>query len=88
MDAVFGALAALTHRLLFVRQEGHTLSAFDVWLPMVCFAVEQGLRVLGHTDMVACRRHAPEKLHVMKPVPIRLVHNHWMSTCAVPWAAS
>ncbi|MDB5060118.1 MAG: putative HTH-type transcriptional regulator YuzN [Chloroflexi bacterium] len=88
MDAVFGALAALTHLHLHVRQEGHTLSALDVRLPMVRFAVEQRLRVLGHTGAVSCRRRAPERLHVMKPVPIRLVHNHWMNTCAVPWAAS
>ena len=32
-------------------------------------------------------RHGREKLHFLNPVPIRLVHDRWVSKYAEPWAA-
>ena len=33
------------------------------------------------------RRQGREKLHFLNPVPIRLVHDRWVSKYAEPWAA-
>ena len=33
------------------------------------------------------RRRGREKLHFLNPVPIRLVHDRWVSKYAEPWAA-
>jgi uncharacterized protein YndB with AHSA1/START domain len=37
---------------------------------------------------VATRRRGREKLHFLNPVPIRLVHDRWVSKYAEPWAAA
>jgi uncharacterized protein YndB with AHSA1/START domain len=34
------------------------------------------------------RRRGREKLHFLNPVPIRLVHDRWVSKYAEPWAAT
>ena len=34
------------------------------------------------------RRRGREKLHFLNPVPIRLVHDRWVSKYAEPWAAA
>ena len=34
------------------------------------------------------RRQGREKLHFLNPVPIRLVHDRWVSKYAEPWAAA
>jgi uncharacterized protein YndB with AHSA1/START domain len=36
---------------------------------------------------VVTRRRGREKLHFLNPVPIRLVHDRWVSKYAEPWAA-
>ena len=33
------------------------------------------------------RRRGREKLHYLNPVPIRLVHDRWVSKYTEPWAA-
>jgi len=37
---------------------------------------------------VVTRRRGREKLHYLNPVPIRLVHDRWVSKYAEPWAAA
>jgi uncharacterized protein YndB with AHSA1/START domain len=37
---------------------------------------------------VVTRRRGREKLHFLNPVPIRLVHDRWVSKYAEPWAAT
>jgi uncharacterized protein YndB with AHSA1/START domain len=37
---------------------------------------------------VVTRRRGREKLHFLNPVPIRLVHDRWVSKYAEPWAAA
>jgi hypothetical protein len=37
---------------------------------------------------VTTRRRGREKLHFLNPVPIRLVHDRWVSKYAEPWAAT
>ena len=46
------------------------------------------LRVLEDAHLIVTRRSGREKLHFLNPVPIRLVHDRWVSKYAEPWAAS
>jgi len=91
MDAVFKALADPTRRSLLddlFRQDGQTLSALELRLPMTRFGVMKHLRVLEEANLVTTRRRGREKLHFLNPVPIRLVHDRWVSKYAEPWAAA
>src|SRR5512144_2431828 len=89
-DDVFRALADPTRRSLLdelFRQDGQTLSALEQRLPMTRFGVMKHLRVLEEAGLVVTRRQGREKLHFLNPVPIRLVHDRWVSKYAAPWAA-
>ena len=50
-------------------------------------AVAKHLRVLEEAGLVVSRRRGREKLHYLNPVPIRLVHDRWVSKYTEPWAA-
>ena len=54
---------------------------------MTRFGVMKHLRVLEQAGLVVTRRRGREKLHFLNPVPIRLVHDRWVSKYAEPWAA-
>jgi uncharacterized protein YndB with AHSA1/START domain/DNA-binding transcriptional ArsR family regulator len=91
MDAVFKALADPTRRSLLdelFKQDGQTLSALEARLPMTRFGVMKHLRLLEEAGLVATKRRGREKLHFLNPVPIRLVHDRWVSKYAEPWAAT
>jgi uncharacterized protein YndB with AHSA1/START domain len=91
MDEVFRALADPTRRSLLdelFKQDGQTLSALERRLPMTRFGVMKHLRVLEEAGLVTTRKRGREKLHFLNPVPIRLVHDRWVSKYAEPWAAS
>jgi uncharacterized protein YndB with AHSA1/START domain len=91
MDEVFKALADPTRRSLLdelFEQDGQTLSALERRLPMTRFGVMKHLRVLEEAGLVVTRRRSREKLHFLNPVPIRLVHDRWVSKYAEPWAAT
>ena len=90
MDEVFKALADPTRRGLLdalFTEDGQTLSALEARVPMTRFGVMKHLRVLEEAGLVATRRRGREKLHFLNPVPIRLVHDRWVSKYAEPWAA-
>jgi uncharacterized protein YndB with AHSA1/START domain len=91
MDAVFRALADPTRRslldALFAR-DGQTLSELEHRLPQTRFGVMKHLRVLEDAGLITTRRRGREKLHFLNPVPIRLVHDRWVSKYAEPWAAT
>src|SRR5476649_273718 len=90
MDAVFKALADPTRRRLLdklFKQDGQTLSALERRLPMTRFGVMKHLKQLEEAGLVVTRRRGREKLHFLNPVPIRLVHDRWVSKYAEPWAA-
>jgi uncharacterized protein YndB with AHSA1/START domain len=90
MDDVFKALADPTRRGLLdelFRQDGQTLSALEQRLPMTRFGVMKHLKVLEQAGLVTSKRRGREKLHFLNPVPIRLVHDRWVSKYAEPWAA-
>ncbi len=91
MDAVFRALADPTRRSLLDElfdQDGQTLSALEGRLAMTRFGVMKHLRVLEEAHLVTTKRRGREKLHFLNPVPIRLVHDRWVSKYAEPWAAT
>ena len=90
MDEVFRALADPTRRSLLdelFREDGQTLSALEERLPMTRFGVMKHLRLLEEAGLVITRKRGREKLHFLNPVPIRLVHDRWVSKYAEPWAA-
>jgi len=89
VDEVFKALADPTRRGLLdelFREDGQTLSALEQRLPMTRFGVMKHLRVLEEAGLVVSRRRGREKLHFLNPVPIRLVHDRWVSKYTEPWA--
>jgi len=91
MDAVFRALADPTRRSLLdqlFREDGQTLSALEGRLPMTRFGVMKHLKQLEGAGLVVTRRRGRQKLHFLNPVPIRLVHDRWVSKYAEPWAAA
>ena len=55
---------------------------------MTRFGVMKHLRVLEEAGLVTTKRRGREKLHFLNPVPIRLVHDRWVSKYAEPWAAT
>ena len=91
MDAVFRALADPTRRSLLdelFKEDGQTLTALEARLPMSRFGVMKHLKVLEEANLVVTKRRGREKLHFLNPVPIRLVHDRWVSKYAEPWAAT
>ena len=90
MDEVFKALADPTRRSLLdelFKEDGKTLSELERRLPMTRFGVMKHLKVLEEARLVTTKRRGREKLHFLNPVPIRLVHDRWVSKYAEPWAA-
>jgi uncharacterized protein YndB with AHSA1/START domain/biotin operon repressor len=90
MDEVFKALADPTRRSLLdelFREDGQTLSALEERLPMSRFGVMKHLKQLEQAGLVVTRRRGREKLHFLNPVPIRLVHDRWVSKYSEPWVA-
>ena len=90
MDEVFKALADPTRRSLLdelFREDGQTLSALEERYPMTRFGVMKHLKQLEEAGLVVTRREGREKRHHLNPVPIRLVHDRWVSKYAEPWAA-
>ena len=70
------------------RQDGQTLSALGARFSMTRFGVMKHLKLLEEAGLVVTRRRGREKLHFLNPVPIRLVHDRWVSKYAEPWVAS
>jgi DNA-binding transcriptional ArsR family regulator len=91
MDEVFRALGDPTRRKLLDRlyeRDGLSLSELERGLPMTRFGVMKHLRVLEGANLVVTRRRGREKLHFLNPVPIRLIHDRWVSKYAEPLAAT
>jgi uncharacterized protein YndB with AHSA1/START domain len=91
VDEVFKALADPTRRDLLdelFRADGQTLSALEQRFPMSRFGVMKHLRQLEDAGLIVTRRRGREKLHFLNPVPIRLIHDRWVSKYAEPWAAA
>jgi uncharacterized protein YndB with AHSA1/START domain len=91
VDAVFKALADPTRRRLLdelFREDGQTLGALEDRFAITRFGVMKHLKQLEEAGLIVTRRRGREKLHFLNPVPIRLVHDRWVSKYAEPWAAT
>jgi uncharacterized protein YndB with AHSA1/START domain/DNA-binding transcriptional ArsR family regulator len=91
MDAVFKALADPSRRKLLdrlYRRDGQTLTEMCSRISMTRFGVMKHLRVLEEAGLVSTRKEGREKLHFLNPVPIRLVHDRWVSKYRAPFAAA
>src|SRR4051812_49922292 len=55
---------------------------------MTRFGVMKHLKQLEEAGLVVTKRQGREKLHFLNVVPIRLVHDRWVSKYAEPWAAT
>jgi len=90
MDDVFKALADPTRRALLdelFKKDGQTLSALQQRLPITRFGVMKHLRLLEETGIVVTTRRGREKLHFLNAIPIKLIHDRWVSKYTEPWVA-
>ena len=91
VDEVFSALASPARRSLLdelFREDGQTLGALEARFSMTRFGVMKHLKQLEEAGLVVTKRRGREKLHFLNPVPIRLVHDRWVSKYAEPWSAA
>jgi uncharacterized protein YndB with AHSA1/START domain len=91
MDDVFKALADPTRRSMLdelLREDGQTLSALEKRIPMTRFGVMKHLKLLEAAGLVVTKRCGREKLHFQNPIPIRLIHDRWLSKFTAPWLAA
>ena len=92
MAPAFRALSDPSRRLLLDRlfeRDGQTLGELCAYLPaMTRFGVMRHLGVLEEAGLVTTRKEGREKRHFLNPVPIRLVHDRWISKFAEPVAGA
>ncbi|HUF15741.1 MAG TPA: SRPBCC domain-containing protein [Acidimicrobiia bacterium] len=90
MELVFKAMADPTRRglldALFI-EDGQSLSSLEARFDMTRVAVAKHLGILESAGLVVTKRRGREKLHFLNPVPIRLVHDRWVSKYTEDWAA-
>src|SRR5882672_6696545 len=90
VDPVFRALADPTRRALLdelFARDGQTLVSLTARHDMTRIAVAKHLKILEDAGLIVSRRRGREKLHYLNPVPIRLIHDRWVSKYTEPWAA-
>ncbi|WP_049563173.1 ArsR/SmtB family transcription factor [Nonomuraea sp. SBT364] len=90
MELAFKALADPTRRELLdelFRRDGQSLNALASRFAMTRVAVAKHLRLLEEAGLVVPERRGREKLHFLNPVPIRLIHDRWVSKYTETWAA-
>src|SRR5512134_2174005 len=88
MATVFRALADPNRRVLLDRlfeRDGQTLGELCGYLPeMTRFGVMKHLGILEEATLISTVKAGREKRHFLNPVPIRLVHDRWISKFAEP----
>ena len=90
VELVFRALADGTRRALLdelFARDGQPLVSLTARHDMTRIAVAKHLKILEDAGLVVSRRRGREKLHYLNAVPIRLVHDRWVSKYTEPWAA-
>jgi uncharacterized protein YndB with AHSA1/START domain/DNA-binding transcriptional ArsR family regulator len=91
VDVVFKALADPTRRELLDElfvEDGQTLGALENRFEMTRFGVMKHLKQLEDAGLVVTKRRGRQKLHFLNAVPIRLIHDRWVSKYAEPWVAT
>jgi uncharacterized protein YndB with AHSA1/START domain/predicted transcriptional regulator len=90
VDEIFKALADPTRRSLLdelFQRDGQTLSELEGRFEMSRFGVMKHLKQLEEAGLIVTKKKGREKFHFLNPVPIRLVHDRWVSKFAEPWVA-
>ncbi len=88
---MFRALADPTRRSLLdklFKKDGQTLTALVGKRRMTRFGVMKHLRLLEEAGLIVTKRQGREKLHFLNPVPIRVIHDRWVSKYTGPWVAA
>jgi DNA-binding transcriptional ArsR family regulator len=89
---VFKALADGARRVLLdalYAEDGQTLGDLCSHLPaMTRFGVMKHLAVLEQAGLVVAHRSGRSKHHYLNPVPIREIHDRWITKYAQPVAAA
>jgi uncharacterized protein YndB with AHSA1/START domain/DNA-binding transcriptional ArsR family regulator len=84
----FRALADPSRRLLLDQlfgRDGQTLGELSAHLPtMTRFGVMRHLGVLETAGLISTRKDGREKRHFLNPVPIRRIHDRWISKFSAP----
>jgi uncharacterized protein YndB with AHSA1/START domain len=91
VELVFRALADPTRRALLdalYECDGQTLVALTARHDLTRVGVAKHLRLLEEAGLVVTKRRGREKLHYLNTVPIRMVHDRWVSKYAESWAAA
>ncbi len=85
-DAAFKALADPTRRrILDLLHEQNGLSLSDIeariarHVEMTRFGVMKHIKVLTEAGLVTTQKSGRNTLHHINPVPIRLIHDRWIS---------
>ena len=72
-----------------MEQDGLTLRELCAVIPeLTRFGVMKHLAVLEAAHLVTWQKVGREKHHYLNPVPIREIHDRWISKFAEPWAAA
>jgi DNA-binding transcriptional ArsR family regulator len=91
LEAVFRALADEHRRALLDalrERDGQTLGELCEVAPEITrFGVMKHLRVLEDAHLVVVERVGRTKCHYLNPVPIREIHDRWISRYAEPHVA-
>lgn len=90
MEDVFKALADPTRRALLdalLAEDGQTLRALTDGHGMTRVAVAKHLGILEGAGLVVTRRSGREKHHHLNVVPIREIHDRWITRFTEAWAA-
>jgi uncharacterized protein YndB with AHSA1/START domain/DNA-binding transcriptional ArsR family regulator len=84
----FRALADPSRRLLLdqlFERDGQSLGELSAHLPgMTRFGVMRHLGVLERAELITTRKVGREKRHYLNPVPIRRIHDRWISKYSAP----
>jgi uncharacterized protein YndB with AHSA1/START domain/DNA-binding transcriptional ArsR family regulator len=91
-ERTFRALVDPSRRLLLDRlfeRDGQTLIELAAGFPQMSRqGVMKHLRILEDAGLVVTRREGRTKLHFLNPVPIRQIHDRWISRYTAPLAAA
>jgi uncharacterized protein YndB with AHSA1/START domain len=90
VELVFKALADPTRRGLMdalLVEDGQTLSSLVERFSMTRPAVAKHLRILEEAGLVVAKRRGREKLHFLNVVPIRQIHDRWITKYTEEWVA-
>ena len=88
MDEVFKAINDPSRRLLLDKlyeEDGQTVGELCAHLPqMTRYGVMNHLGILEEAELLTTRKQGRSKYHFLNPVPIRLIHDRWISKYAEP----